>query len=153
MIIILSVVLLTSSVSDLTLVYLRLSNVSIAFCYYTFHQWQQVRLEVVRYGDSSYQSQSKRRREKEKKRPVGSPDDCDEMCRGSKAILTLDRCRQTELRSETEQVMSTTEDEDHTGTPVRERELEYQGNTSILLIQCPQKLFKCFGHFGWIACI
>ena len=29
------------------------------------------------------------------------------MCKGSKAILTLDRCRQTELRSETEQVMST----------------------------------------------
>ncbi len=35
---------------------------------------------------------------------------CDEMCRGSKAILTLDRCRQTELRSETEQVMNTTEE-------------------------------------------
>src|SRR6266404_4584892 len=32
----------------------------------------------------------------------------DEMCRGSKAILTLDRCRQTKLRSETELVMSTT---------------------------------------------
>src|SRR5882762_4958985 len=30
------------------------------------------------------------------------------MCKGNKAILTLDRCRQTELRSETEQVMSTT---------------------------------------------
>ena len=30
------------------------------------------------------------------------------MCRGSKAILTLDRCRQTELRSRTELVMSTT---------------------------------------------
>jgi len=32
----------------------------------------------------------------------------DEMCRGSKAILTLGRCRQTEMRSRTEQVMSTT---------------------------------------------
>ena len=31
----------------------------------------------------------------------------DEMCKGSKAILTLDRCRQMKLRSETEQVMST----------------------------------------------
>ena len=31
------------------------------------------------------------------------------MCRGSKAILTLDRHRQTEMRSRTEQVMSTTE--------------------------------------------
>ncbi len=30
------------------------------------------------------------------------------MCRGSKAILTLDRCRQTEMRSRTEQVISTT---------------------------------------------
>ncbi len=37
-----------------------------------------------------------------------APVHLDEMCRGSKAILTLDRCRQTELRSETEQVMSTT---------------------------------------------
>ncbi len=36
MIIASSVVLLTSSVLDLTLVYLRLSNVSIAFCYCTF---------------------------------------------------------------------------------------------------------------------
>src|SRR6266404_3741104 len=34
-----SVVLLTSSVLDLTLVYLRLSNVSIAFCYCTFHHY------------------------------------------------------------------------------------------------------------------
>ena len=34
----------------------------------------------------------------------------DEMCRGSKAILTLDRRSKTEMRSRTEQVMSTTEE-------------------------------------------
>ncbi len=85
------------------------------------------------------------------------------MCRGSNAILTLDRRRQTELRSETEQVMSTTggmmitlvhqlERENSEsyynlpGTPVRERELEYQGDTSILLT-VPPKMFQMFWTF------
>ncbi len=45
-----SVVLLTSSVLDLTLVYLRLSNVSIAFCYCTFHQTSSLNLQNHLYS-------------------------------------------------------------------------------------------------------
>ena len=34
-------------------------------------------------------------------------------------------------------------DEDHTGTPVRERELEYQGNTWVLLIHNSAGIYYC----------
>ena len=82
------------------------------------------------------------------------------MCRGSKAILTLDRHSKTEMRSRTEQVMSTTEEAMVTlvhqlerenlesyynvpGTPVRERELEYQSNTGVLLIHNNTGIYYC----------
>ena len=34
------------------------------------------------------------------------------------------------------------EDEDHTGTPVRERELEYQGDTWVLLIHNSARIYS-----------
>ena len=34
-------------------------------------------------------------------------------------------------------------DDDHTGTPVRERELKYQSNTSVLLIHNSMGIYYC----------
>ncbi len=64
----------------------------------------------------------------------------DEMCKGSKAILTLDRRRQTKLRSETEQVMSTTG-----GMMIT---LEYQGNTWVLLIHNSAGINYCIEQWS-----
>src|SRR6266404_5046122 len=67
----------------------------------------------------------------------------DEMCRGSKAILTLDRHRQTERSQSRASSEHNRRDNDHTGTPVRERELEYQSDTSVLFIHNSAGIYYC----------